>query len=308
MKLEEIRRLNGELLGYALPPYMNSLTEILNNETIKSLKSINKLTEQWQKYLIPMKSLGGEKLGYMLSPECKKFQSALERLEPIFSKQNPLGNIADLVKINSLGGKSLGYLFPPEIEKVKSIAKQLESYFPNRDLTCSLDNLLEEPINKPLNEQEQNVINELIQGKEPSIPLDKINNKNFWEIINKIVLLYEFLSLIIQALDVIIPLQHLYETFTSPRPAIEQILSICDKYPTNGRSYGARIIQSKNGLNLRKYDHQKSEILAKLPDGKFLCVLKEPLDNAQWLLVSTELDNGEVIKGYVARKFTRQLN
>lgn len=292
MKLEEIRRLNGELLGYALPPYMNSLTEILNNETIKSLKSINKLTEQWQKYLIPMKSLGGEKLGYMLSPECKKFQSALERLEPIFSKQNPLGNIADLVKINSLGGKSLGYLFPPEIEKVKSIAKQL----------------LEEPINKPLNEQEQNVINELIQGKEPSIPLDKINNKNFWEIINKIVLLYEFLSLIIQALDVIIPLPHLYENFTSPRPAIEQVLSICDKYPTNGRSYGARIIQSKKGLNLRKYDHQKSEILAKLPDGKFLCVLKEPRDNAQWLLVATELDNGEVIKGYVARKFTRQLN
>lgn len=51
MKLEEIRRLNGELLGYALPPYMNSLTEILNNETIKSLKSINKLTEQWQNIL-----------------------------------------------------------------------------------------------------------------------------------------------------------------------------------------------------------------------------------------------------------------
>lgn len=263
-----------------------------------------------------IRSLGGEVLGYSLPKSLVTVQKHSELLKGIVPNYlDELGKIHQvLVPLKSLGGKELGYLFPPEMEKIQRIVKQLENYFPNRDLTISLDDLLEVPINgsetEPLNEQEQAIVSEIISGKEPS-PSSLSNKVSIRKILHHI---YFFLQLYInmqfylQGVGVDISPKYIYENFTSPRSAIEQVLAICDKYPTNGRSYGARIIQSKNGLNLRKYDHQRSEILAKLPNGKFLCVLKEPLDNAQWLLVATELDNGEVIKGYVARKFTRQLN
>lgn len=260
-----------------------------------------------------MQTLGGKKLGYMLSPEIRKIQSILDNRASFFSTQSPLKDINDLVKINSLSGEQWGYFLPPEIEKIQSLAKKLEHYFSNRNLTISFDDLFEEPIsdsdNEPLNEQEKTIISEIIEGKEPSIPLDKIKNENFWKIIEKIVLLYEFLSLIMQSIGGMnIPLQHLYENFTNPRTAIEQLLEICDKYAPNGRSYEARTVKIKEGyLHLRQYDRKSSKSLAKLPDGKLVCVLKPPKDNAQWILVATQLDNGKVLKGYIARKHTSQL-
>ncbi|MEE3701277.1 SH3 domain-containing protein [Mannheimia haemolytica] len=238
------------------------------------------------------------------SPMQQALQSIIE-LDNLWKKQLQLIGLEEKIKFDSF--------LLSEIEQVQRITKSLERYFSQRDLTISFDDLLEEPINdsaiEPLNEQEQAIVSEIIEGKEPS-PSSLSNKVSIRKILSHI---YFFLQLYInmqfylQGVGVDISPKYIYENFTSPRSAIEQILAICDKYPTSGRSYGARTVSAPSGLNLRKYDHKKSEIITTLPNDQFICVLKEPRDNAQWILVAAHLDNGEVVKGYVARKYTSQI-
>lgn len=271
MKLQEIRSIDGTLLSFDLPPPLKAL----NNATMKNI------IDHPLKHILPTRQLA-------------EWEKIRQWMKPLQGLQ--------------------GICLPPDIKQLQNAVDTLSRYFPNSHLTINLDDLVDAPsedvLNELLNEQETTVINELFQRKEPDQIglLDKVSIKKILSYLYFFLQFYIDLQFYLEGFGIDISPKYIYENFTSPRTAIEQVLSICDKYPTNGRSYGARAVKAKSGLKLRKYDHQKSEILAKLPDGKFLCVLKEPRDSAQWLLVATELDNGEVIKGYVARKFTHQLN
>lgn len=238
------------------------------------------------------------------SPMQQALQSIIE-LDNLWKKQLQLTGLEEKIKFDSF--------LLSEIEQIQRIAKSLERYFPQRDLTISFDDLLEEPINdsaiEPLNEQEQAIVSEIIEGKEPSQSSlsNKVSLRKILHHIYFFLQLYINMQFYLQGVGVDISPKYIYENFTSPRTAIEQILAICDKYPTSGRSYGARTVSATSGLKLRKHDHKKSEIITTLPNGKLICVLKEPQDNAQWILVAAQLDNGEVVKGYVARKYTSQI-
>lgn len=297
--MNEIQDLSGKSLGYTIPSSFQEfrqLATLTNTPIQQAVKSILQANEAWKKYLIPMESLGGKHLGYLLSPEIQNIQSVLKEIQQSNLAKNLPFKLSNFVQVEDLSGKISGYMLPPEITKLNASLNTLAKLFANKNLNI-LDDLLEDTLE----------IADILQEKDFT-ELDTTNPKTLETLLSKILLIYELLKIILGMIGIDISPLKIHEYFASSRPAIEEVLSICEKLSPNGKIYSTRTVDAKNGLIVRKYDSKNSKAITTLADGKLLCVLKEPKDNARWILVASQLDDGEIVQGYVSRKFTKQLN
>lgn len=298
--MNEIQDFSGKSSGYTIPASFqefHQLATLTNTPIQQAVKSILQTTEYWKKYLIPMESFGGRHLGYLLSPEIQNIQSVLKDIqESNLAKSLPF-KLSNFVRVEDFSGKLSGYMLPPEIEKLQASVNTLAELFANKNLNILFDDLLEDT----------SAIADILQEKDFT-ESDTTKPKTLQTLLIDIFSIYSFLQFVLGLIGIDISPLKIHEYFASSRPAIEEVLSICEKLSPNGKIYSTRTVDAQNGLILRRYDSKNSKAITTLADGKLLCVLKEPKDNARWILVASQLEDGEIVKGYVSRKFTKQLN
>lgn len=298
--MNEIQDLSGKSLGYTIPSSFQEfrqLATLTNTPIQQAVKSILQANEAWKKYLIPMESFGGKHLGYLLSPEIQNIQSVLKGIQQSHLAISLPFQLGNFVRVEDFSGNLSGYMLPPEIGKLKASIDTLAHLLANKNLNISLDDLIED----------SSTITDLLSEKDFT-ELDTSDSKIVKNLFDRLVYIYGLIEIILGFIGVDISPLRIHEYFASTRPAIEEVLSICEKLSPNGKIYSTRTVDAKNGLIVRKYDSKNSKAITTLADGKLLCVLKEPKDNARWILVASQLDDGEIVQGYVSRKFTKQLN
>ena len=158
----------------------------------------------------------------------------------------------------------------------------------------------------PLTDEEEKSVSDILSGKEIDNNLSEHSKNKIFSYLLKLVFLINFISSLGGILSFFdIDVKNIFES-SDPMTATEKLIQICSDLPdVPKRIVGIRTAHVKQHLNLRQYDNQKAPILAKIADGQLLCVLKTPKDHAQWIRVAFRADNGEVIKGYVFRRYTK---
>ncbi|PJG82139.1 SH3 domain-containing protein [Caviibacterium pharyngocola] len=235
-----------------------------------------------------------------------KFQSSVNDLS--------LFNINKSILLGNITGKSLGSVLQAELNKHNELLNSLNEFITLKESVKIQDSLsiqIEDELDiQPGKEQQISI--DILTGKETD---NNLLDKQQYNLIEKIDTLLSIIcnvlgiiTFITGALNINIP-EYILRNPITILDATEHLMQICSDLPDmqQHRAFSVRIVDTQE-LKLRKYDNKNAEILATLENGKIICVLKEPKDNARWLLVSAKLENGETVKGYVYRKYTKQIS
>lgn len=101
----------------------------------------------------------------------------------------------------------------------------------------------------------------------------------------------------------------LFESNLSEVSRIEKLEMLCGKLPklTTLPQEVRETHLSSGSLLIRKYDNKNADVLYRLENGERFCVITSPKENAQWLKVAVKTSSGEILTGYVMRRYTKKV-
>lgn len=229
--------------------------------------------------------------------------------------------IKELVPFCDANDQLLGFALPNEIENLKKVIKDFKSILGLKNGTLSqvynidwlndlqnfIDSLKTDPRYKKKAdeirtlESLQNILNQ--PENLEILQTDKNWSKFNWDLVKRALKL--IMNIIVMASAITgLSMTDVIKLFQSSEKE-----KICLEYQINNVENAEirEVYLARGTLIVRQYPKDKGKVLAELPNGERICLANKPKGNQRWLEIHFKSENGEILTGYVAARFTRKI-
>lgn len=229
--------------------------------------------------------------------------------------------IKELVPIGDANDQLLGFALPNEIENLKKVIKDFKSILGLKNGTLSqlynidwlndLQNFIDSLKTDPRYKKKADDIRTLeslqdILNQPENLEIlqtDKNWSKFNWDHVK------ENLKFIMEIIVLICSITgwSLKDFITQFQPSEKE--KICLEYQINNVKNAEirEVYLARGTLIVRQYPKDKGKVLAELPNGERICLANKQKGNQRWLEIHFKSENGEILTGYVAARFTRKI-
>lgn len=229
--------------------------------------------------------------------------------------------IKELVPFCDANDQLLGFALPNEIENLKKVIKDFKSILGLKNGTLSqvynidwlndlqnfIDSLKTDPRYKKKADEIRTLesLQDILNQPEnlEILQTDKNWSKFNWDHVKEnLKFIMEIIVLICTIID--LPLKDFITLF---QPSEKE--KICLEYQINNVENAEirEVYLARGTLIVRQYPKDKGKVLAELPNGERICLANKQKGNQRWLEIHFKSENGEILTGYVAARFTRKI-
>ena len=229
--------------------------------------------------------------------------------------------IKELVPVGDANDQLLGFALPNEIENLKKVIKDFKSILGLKNGTLSevynidwlndlqnfIDSLKTDPRYKKKADEIRTLesLQDILNQPEnlEILQTDKNWSKFNWDHVK------ENLKFIMDIIVLICSITgwSLKGFIAQFQPSEKE--KICLEYQINNVKNAEirEVYLARGTLIVRQYPKDKGKVLAELPNGERICLANKQKGNQRWLEIHFKSENGEILTGYVAARFTRKI-